>query len=237
NIQVSIGLLLAVILLGPTDYLLRSLPANLWDYAVNVIPMGLWTADKQVNQDWQSAWTVFYWGWWLAWTPFVALFIARISRGRTVREFILGVLFVPAIIIVLWMTVFGGTALNQELQATGAVSEAVNADYSRGLVATIQNLTDSVMSPILLAVVSFLLFTWLVTSLDSATLVICHILRFDHLGSMKILWGFILGAVACTLLLIGGLPALQAASIIIGLPMAVILLLVLVSTVKIMFGK
>jgi choline/glycine/proline betaine transport protein len=160
------------------------------------------------------------------------MFIARISRGRTIREFILGVLIVPVLVVVTWMTVFGGTALHQELASAGAVSEAVTADYSLGLVATIENLPVPELRTLLLVVVSFLLFTWLITSLDSATLVICHILHFDHMGSMKILWGFLLGGVTCTLMLIGGMQALQAASIIIGLPMAILMLLISISAAK-----
>jgi choline/glycine/proline betaine transport protein len=232
NVWLSLGLLIAIVVAGPTSWLLMAAPANLIDYAANVIPMGFWLADSSADHAWQGAWTVFYWGWWLAWTPFVGMFIARISRGRTIREFILGVLIVPVLVVVTWMTVFGGTALHQELASAGAVSEAVTADYSLGLVATIENLPVPELRTLLLVVVSFLLFTWLITSLDSATLVICHILHFDHMGSMKILWGFLLGGVTCTLMLIGGMQALQAASIIIGLPMAILMLLISISAAK-----
>jgi choline/glycine/proline betaine transport protein len=90
NIWLSAALLVAVLAVGPTAFLLGFVFTSLWDYPVNVLPMGFWTADDPVGQAWQGAWTVFYWGWWLAWTPFVGLFIARISRGRTVREFVLG---------------------------------------------------------------------------------------------------------------------------------------------------
>jgi len=237
NVWLSLALMLAFFVVGPTTWLLEALPANLADYAVNVIPMGFWLAESEAGQEWQTAWTVFYWGWWLAWTPFVSMFIARISKGRTVREFILGVLFVPSLVVLVWMTVFGGTALHQELSTAGSVSAAVETDYSMGLVATIENLALPELQTAMLVVVSFLLFTWLITSLDSATLVICHILHFDHLGGMKVLWGFILGGVTCTLMLIGGMEALQAASIIIGLPMAVFMLLISVSALKLVVWK
>jgi choline/glycine/proline betaine transport protein len=232
NIWISLGLMLTFLILGPTVYLLKSLPANTADYLINVIPMGWWTASTVEDRSWQSAWSVFYWGWWLAWTPFVALFIARISRGRTIREFIVTVLFVPTLVVIIWMSIHGGTALHQEIQVADSVSAIVANDYSQGLVATIQNLDYPSVETLLLIVTSFLLFTWLITSLDSATLVICHILQVDHLGRMKIFWGFILGAVTCTLMLIGGVTALQAASIIIGLPMAVMVLLMGASVVK-----
>ncbi|HIG43198.1 MAG TPA: hypothetical protein EYQ14_22040 [Gammaproteobacteria bacterium] len=124
NIWISLGLLLVIFVLGPTAYLASLLPVNLLDYMVNVIPMGLWAGSSTADDDWLSAWTIFYWGWWLAWTPFVSVFIARISRGRTIREFILAVLFVPVLLTVVWMTVFGGIGIFQELEQTGSVSVA-----------------------------------------------------------------------------------------------------------------
>ncbi|MEM6938301.1 MAG: BCCT family transporter, partial [Pseudomonadota bacterium] len=177
NLWLSLGLLIVIVLAGPTAWLFAAFPTNLVDYAINAIPMGFWVAGEAEGQAWQTGWTVFYWGWWLAWTPFVAMFIARISKGRTVREFIFGVLLVPALVVVLWMTVFGGTAIHQELAAPGSVSTAVAEDYSLGLVATIRNLGTPQLENALMAVVAVLLFTWLITSLDSATLVICHILH------------------------------------------------------------
>ncbi|MGD8418272.1 MAG: BCCT family transporter [Pseudomonadales bacterium] len=236
NVWLSLALMAAIVVVGPTTWLMTQLPANVADYAVNALPMGFWIADDAAGHAWQSAWTVFYWGWWLAWTPFVALFIARISRGRTVREFILGVLIVPSLVVIVWMTIFGETAIYEDLTTQGVVSSAVSADYSLGLVVTIGNLPFPALHTLLLGVVAVLLFTWLITSLDSATLVICHILHLDHLGSMKILWGFLVGGVTCTLMLIGGIEALQAASIIIGLPMAILMLAMSAAAVKLIVG-
>ncbi len=232
NVWLSLLLMIAIIVIGPTAWLASSLVSNAGDYASNVVPMGFWLADDVPGHTLQTDWTVFYWGWWLAWTPFVALFIARISKGRTVREFILGVLLVPTLVVLVWMTVFGGTALHQELASAGAVSSAVDENYSLGLITMISNLASGGLQTLLIAVVALLLFTWLITSLDSATLVISHTLHMDHLRSMKVLWGFILGGVTCTLMLIGGLESLQAASIIIGLPMALLVLLLAASAVK-----
>lgn len=232
NVWLSLGLMSVVVIIGPTAWLLAALPRHALDYAMEVIPMGLWLAQSVDGASWQSAWTVFYWGWWLAWTPFVAMFIARISAGRTIREFILGVLIVPVLVVITWMTVFGGTALHQEMAQPGVVSEAVSQDYSLGLVAVFQNLTGGVVQYLLLAVVAVLLFTWLITSLDSATLVICHILGKQAEPAVKVAWGFILGGLTCALILIGGMQALQAASIIIGLPMAFLLILFAVAAIK-----
>jgi len=147
------------------------------------------------------------------------------------------VLLVPSLMVVIWMSIFGGAAIHEELAAGGVISEAVAVDYSLGLVATIQRLADPSIQTALLLVIGFLLFTWLITSLDSATLVICHILHVDHLGSMKILWGFILGGVTSTLMLIGGIQALQAASIIVGLPLALLMLLMTAAAFKLVAGK
>jgi choline/glycine/proline betaine transport protein len=211
--------------------------STLIEYFLAVLPMGFWIAGLPEQQAWQGAWTVFYWGWWFAWTPFVALFVARISRGRTIREFITGVLLVPTLVIVLWMSVFGGTAIHQELATSGVISSAVNQDYSLGLIASIDDLGLDQVKSLLFMVVAFLLFTWLVTSLDSATLVICNMLNVSQSTIMKIIWGLVLGAVSCTLMLVGGIEALQAASVIIGLPMALIMLLIMGSVARLVLTK
>ncbi len=225
NLWVSLLLLLAFVALGPTGFLADLFVGTVVDYVSNVVPTGMWLAETEANQAWQADWTVFYWGWWLAWTPFVGVFIARISRGRTLREFAIAVMLVPTFVTLVWMTVFGGTALHQELVSPGAVSAAVDEDYSLGIVAVIENLARPGISTLLMATATFLLFTWLITSLDSATLVICHLLGAGESQPAKTFWGLALAAVTAVLLLVGGLQALQAASIVIGLPLAGIVLL------------
>lgn len=103
NVWLSLALMVAILAIGPTTRVLSMLPGTTADYVLNAIPMGFWIADAPAGHEWQAAWTVFYWGWWLAWTPFVGMFIARISRGRTIREFLLGVLIVPVAVVLLWM--------------------------------------------------------------------------------------------------------------------------------------
>jgi len=232
NVWISVGLALVLIVVGPTLWIFEVFLRSTIDYVVNVIPMGFWTAEDAADKAWQSAWTVFYWGWWLAWAPFVGLFVARISKGRTMREFVIAVLFVPVLIILLWMSIFGGTAVHQELQLTGSVSEIVMADYSQGIVTVFGNLGSDILQLALIGTAAFLLFTWLITSLDSATLVLCHLLRVDHLQWMKVFWGFMLGAVTCILIVVGGISALQAASIIVGLPLAFLVLAIAVGLVR-----
>jgi choline/glycine/proline betaine transport protein len=236
NIWVSLALLIMFVLIGPTLFQLSALLENFFAYAAAVLPMGFYMAGDESGTSWQSGWTVFYWGWWLAWTPFVALFVARISRGRTIREFILGVLFAPTLVVIIWMSVFGGTAISVELSQPGSISTAAAQDYSLAMAATIKALPLAEIHALLFLIVSFLLFTWLITSLDSATLVICHILNSDLIVGMKVLWGFMLSAVAGTLLIIGGIEALQAASIIIGLPMAFVMLMVVAALCRWVLG-
>jgi choline/glycine/proline betaine transport protein len=220
NVWISGGLLAAVLILGPTLVLLGTLAETLVDYVIHFLPTGAWVADNAEGRAWQADWTVFYWGWWLAWTPFVALFIARISKGRTIREFVFAVMLVPAMVIIVWMSILGGTALHQELAQTGAVSQAVNQDYSLGLVTVLSNLGPAWLTQSLVAVAAFLLFTWLITSLDSATLVICHLLGAEEAPAAKVFWGFALAAVTIALMAVGGVGALQAASVVVGLPLA-----------------
>ena len=225
NVWMSLLLLVGFVALGPTYYLANLFLSTTADYVTNVLPTGLWLAASPAEQEWQAEWTIFYWGWWLAWTPFVSLFIARISKGRTLREFVLAVMLVPTFVILVWMTVFGGTALHQEMAQAGAVSDAVGRDYSLGIVAVIENLASPAVTTVLVGVAAFLLFTWLITSLDSATLVICHLLGVEEAPRAKMFWGFALAAVSCALMRVGGVPALQAASIVIGLPLAVLVVL------------
>ncbi len=224
NVWLSGVLLLAFLALGPAAELVQLVFTTLVDYTVSFLPTGLWLSETPEEQAWQADWTVFYWGWWLAWTPFVSLFIARISKGRTVREFTLAVMLVPTLVIVLWMAIVGGTALAQEIANPGAVSTAVNRDYALGITTVIENLAPPPVSTALVALAAFLLFTWLITSLDSATLVICHLLDVAESPAAKTFWGAALAAVTVALIWVGGVPALQAASILIGLPLALIVI-------------
>ena len=236
NAFVSLGLVLAFLLLGPTAELVALLGQTMVDYGLHGIKDGLFVGTDAAARAWQGDWTVFYWAWWLAWMPFVSLFIARISRGRTIREFVLVVGLVPTLMTVTWMSVFGGTALLQEAAIANSVRSAVNVDYSLGLVRVIENLSAAPISTGLIAVAAFLLLTWLVTSLDSATLVLCHLLGVEEIRSARVFWGFALAAVAAALLVAGGLGALQAASIVSGLPLAMILIVICAGLVRDLLG-
>jgi len=224
NVWLSALLLILFVALGPTTFLASLFIESLLDYFVQVLPTGMWLAETPEQARWQASWTVFYWGWWLAWTPFVGLFIARISRGRTIREFCVAVTLVPTLVTMVWMSVLGGTALHQEIANPGSVHTAVSGDYSLGIVTVIDNLGHPMWGALLTGIAAFLLMTWLITSLDSATLVMCRLLGSQEARPAKVFWGIALAMATTVLLLAGGLTALQAASIVIGLPLAALML-------------
>ena len=234
NIYLSIILLGFFLVFGPVEWLLSFLAKTVGSYLLHLVPTGIWVASEPGDAAWQGAWTIFYWGWWIAWAPFVGLFIARISRGRTIRQFTFGAMFVPTVIGIIWLCLFGGNALYLELNAEGGVGTAGimelarNGQLEAALYGTIDLMTEIpwlvwAMS----ALATFLLSTWFITSSDSGTLVIATMLTMgdDHPPRrFRVIWGASIGVVAALLLLVDGLQALQAASIAAALPVCVILL-------------
>ncbi|UTW06300.1 BCCT family transporter [Pseudomonas benzenivorans] len=227
---------------GPTAWLLSMFGESLGSYLVNFLPMGLWFPEEEGPAAWQNGWTVFYWGWWLSWAPFVGLFIARISRGRTLREFVIGVLCVPTFIIFVWMGIFGGSALYQELNAAGGAGtgELVRLVTEWNLPAALFTAADGVAGTgvvgwLLSAMLVFLLLSWFVTSSDSGTLVLTTILSLGNEEPPKlfrIFWGSVIGSVAAVLLVAGGLNALQTVNIAAALPVSVVILLMTLGVLK-----
>lgn len=215
NIWISIIVVGFFLIGGPTLWLITAFGETLLDYAVNVIPMGLWKAEADDVSAWQQAWTIFYWGWWLAWAPFVGLFIARISKGRTLREFILGVLFVPTLVAFAWLIIFGGNAIHQELFAQSGVGSAGiidlvnNWDLPAALFATADGIAgDGWFGWLISALMVFLLMSWFITSSDSGTLVLTTILSLGNEEPshfFRVYWGVVIGLVAAALLVLGGL--------------------------------
>ncbi|HEC84566.1 MAG: BCCT family transporter [Candidatus Parabeggiatoa sp. nov. 2] len=248
NLLLSFALLAFFLAFGPTRYLLNSWLQSTGDYLGAVIPLSLWT-DAHGNSGWQDGWTTFYWGWWIAWSPFVGIFIARISRGRTIREFILGVLLVPTALAFVWLTLFGGTALYLELFHTvvnqagetvaaigqAGIVEAVKNDKTIALYTTFEKMDVGIMGTIASGVATVLIATYFITSSDSATLVVCTILSIGNEEPPifhRIFWGIGEGAVAGVLLILGGLQALQTASITAALPFSFIILVMVYGLVK-----
>lgn len=228
NMYLTAVILTFFLVFGPTAYILGSFATNIGDYLVNAVSLGLWV-DPDPEGQWQGWWTIFYWGWWIAWAPFVGIFIARISRGRTIREFVLGVLLAPTILATFWISTFGNTAIFIELFGSGGVTAAVNADITSALYTTIELMDlGSVLTIAGASICTFMLVTYFVTSADSATLVICTLLSMgdEHPAARyRVFWGLSIGAVAAVLMLAGGLKALQTASIVAALPYSVVLIL------------
>jgi choline/glycine/proline betaine transport protein len=181
------------------------------------------------DAEWQAAWTIFYWAWWIAWAPFVGTFVARISRGRTIGEFVWGVLFIPTGLTVVWLAVFGETAMFEERVTGAPIAEAVARDTSVAIYRMLAELPLSGVTS-LVAVVTVTVF--FVTSSDSGSFVVDMLTSGGHPNPpiwQRIFWAFAEGAVAIVLLTAGGLKALQSAAIATGLPFCVAMLLMCVS--------
>ncbi len=242
NIWLSVVLLAFFLFFGPFKWLMGFFVTSIGDYIWNVIPMGFWTAGTEKEIAWQGGWTIFYWGWWISWAPFVGMFIARISRGRTIRQFMVGVLFVPTSIAFFWLCMFGGNAIYMELMAEGGVGTAGIVELVRAwnlpsaLYGTIDRLTElAFLQWIMAALATLLLATWFITSSDSGTLVITTMLSMGDDNPpqrFRIVWGLGEGFVAGVLLLAGGLKALQTASIAAALPISVIMLFMTYGLIK-----
>ncbi len=223
NVYLAAALLLFVLVAGPTLFILSTFSQSL-GYYVQVLPELAWWTEAFAETDWQGGWTIFYWGWWISWSPFVGMFIARISKGRTVREMIVGVVAVPSLLSFLWMSVFGGTALNLQLGGVKDLAGAVENDMATAMFAMLEVFPLSGAASLLgvLLVVSFF-----VTSSDSGSLVVDHLTaggKLDSPRAQRVFWAVMEGAVAAVLLLGGGLSALQTASVATGLPFALVLL-------------
>jgi len=234
NIWLSILLIGFIVIAGPTLAIGVSYVVGTADYFAKFLPMGVWV-DPDPDSGWQTAWTIFYWGWWISWGPFVGMFMARISRGRSLREYVAGTLLAPTLIGFLWLCVFGATALDIQLNGAGGLVKAVNTDMTQALFTTFELLSvDWATWPVVLLATT-LIVTWFVTSSDSGTLVICTIICVgaEHPPRfLRVYWGVVIGLVAGLLLLAGGLVALQAASTIIAIPFSAVLVLMLLGLAK-----
>ncbi|MGY1714563.1 BCCT family transporter [Geodermatophilus sp. SYSU D01106] len=229
NVVLATGLLLFVLLTAPTGRLVGAFTTTLGSYVTELPTMSLQTGPfDTARSEWINGWTVFYWAWWISWSPFVATFIARISRGRTIREFVVGVLAVPTLLSGLWFSVFGTAGILAEQDGAGLSGQSTESQ----LFALLDTLPWGVVAGIGAMV---LIVTFFVTSADSATFVLGSLSTRegrDPARGVTVVWGLVIAASAAVLLVSGGLGGVQTASIVAAFPFAVVLLLILASLVK-----
>ena len=233
NIKLAAFFLAVVFILGPSGYLIKLFSNSLGLYINKFISASFFVSTD--GSAWQASWSVFYLAWWISWSPFVGMFIARISKGRTIREFVLAVLIVPSLLSFIWLTVFGGTAIHINELTSGALFETVGNNLPVAIFEMIQNLNVPLLEGIVKTGLSLagtvLVISFFVTSSDSGSLVVDNITSGGKLNSpvtQRVFWASMEGLVAIVLLLIGGetaLKALQTAVIATGLPFAIILII------------
>jgi len=231
NMMIGAIFLLFMIVVGPTLFIFDSFVQNVGAYIQNFFQLSTWTETYQ-QSDWQNGWTVFYWAWWISWSPFVGMFIARISRGRTLKEFVLGVLIVPSLLTFLWLSAFGGSAMFLEINALADLSGAVKENVATSLFVLLEQFPIASITSIVGVV---LVTNFFVTSSDSGSLVVDSLTaggKLDAPVPQRIFWALTEGAVAAVLLIGGGLGALQTAAITTGLPFAIILIMITKSLLK-----
>ena len=242
NMSLSFFLLAFFILFGSTIFVFKSLVVGVWDYLLALIPMSVvvWAGDGTETGDalagWQGGWTIFYWAWWIAFAPFVGLFLARISRGRSMREFVLGAMIVPAMMCFIWFAFVGGTAIDLELSGEAGRQILDTPSISSQLFATINVMLPPTLALGMSVVIVILLLTFLVTSADSAVLIINTIAAAGDASQKKshhiIVWGLALTLVIGVLLVAGGLSAINTAMIIGALPFSMVMALMGISLLK-----
>ncbi|UOR13262.1 glycine betaine uptake BCCT transporter [Halobacillus amylolyticus] len=237
NANMIIALLLFgfVFIVGPTLFQLNLFTTSLGTYLQNLPAMSFRLAPlNEEARGWINGWTVFYWAWWIAWSPFVGIFIARVSRGRSIREFVFTVLIIPSVIGFLWFATFGGTAISLEHNGIDSLSSLATEESLFGVLA---NFPFSIIASL---VAITLISTFFITSADSGTYVLGMMTSdgSQHPGmTIKLIWGCLLSAIALALLYTGGLQALENTMIIAALPFSIIMLLMTISFVKAIYKE
>ena len=228
NVLLAIALLGFVLAVGPSVFIAEGMVQSVGDY-LNALPwLSFWTETFN-DSDWQRRWTLFYWAWTISWAPYVGIFIARISRGRTIREFVAGVLFAPTAFTLIWFGIFGLSAIHVEMDGQIALAAQVEQDPSVAIFAFLETFPLATFSSALSVVIIVIFFT---TSSDSASLVIDMLTRRDDQPSLvrqRIFWAAAQGVIAATLLLAGGLDALQNVITALGLPFCILLVFMAVA--------
>ncbi len=239
NLVITGLLLLGVTLIGPTVYIFSTYISSMGIYFRDIFSSGLFIAVQPDDVVWQGAWTIFYLAWWISWAPFVGTFIARISKGRTIRQLAIGGLAIPTIVVTLSMTILGASGVYLNELHEGAIAQAIENDIAISLFEMFRYLTDSGVLQMLLSIVAVIaVMIFFVTSSDSGSLVVSSLTSSGHSTvpkKQRVFWAFMEGTIAISVLLIGGeaaLNTLQSAVIILGLPFSIILLIIIFSLAK-----
>ena len=240
NTWICIAIISYFLIASDANYLIASTVTAFGDYLSDGLSMNLWTARSPEAREWQGGWTIFYWGWWIAWAGFVGMFIARISRGRTIREFMLGVMFIPSLIAIIWFGVLGSAGIHEAIYGAdmSIYSAAVHDwNYAGAFYAVFDVLTPGAMATVAKAAALLVVVVFVVTSADSGTLVLGRLLAFGRRPPVqqRIIWGSLLGLVTLVVLLLGGeqaMKSLQAASIAGALPFTFVLLGMMVGLIR-----
>ncbi|MGQ7249493.1 BCCT family transporter [Halomonas sp. V046] len=228
NMIMCIAMMLYVLFTGPTLKILETITLGFGDYLQNFLVMSLRMSPYN-GDNWAQNWTIFYWAWVIAWSPFVGTFVARISRGRTIKEYVFGVLFVPPLLACLWLGVFGGTAIHMELATEGLGLAAATQDNIT--VALFKMFDLMPFSGLLSVMAMILIFIFLVTSADSASYIVAQMTDNGSINPplyKRVLWGVLIAAICLTLIASGGLKGLQAAAVLSALPFTFILYMMVV---------
>lgn len=234
----SFGLLAFFLVFGSTMFALTLLGKGIFSYVIHLpaLTFTVFPADGSGSPgEWQGWWSIFYWAWWIAFAPFVGIFLARISKNRTIREFVLGAIVAPSLMCFLWFALLGGTAIDLELSGV-AEGQIFAQSLTAQLYAVINVMLSPEMATGMSVLIVILLLTYLVTSADSAVLVVNTINAGGDAGAASkghiIIWGLILTAVIAALLLAGGLNAIQAAMIIGAIPFSFMMILMGIALIK-----
>jgi len=246
NMSLSVFLIAFFVFFGATFFALQTFVYTIWDYLIALPAMSttVWTDNgaepSGALQSWQGAWTIFYWAWWIAFAPFVGLFLARVSRGRTIREYVIGAMIIPSLICLFWFTFIGATAIDLELSGV-AQGSIVNADISAQLFKTINLILSPELAVALSVVIVVLLLTFLVTSADSGILIINTLASGGNQSQKQtkhvVIWGVLFAVLIGVLLAAGGMDALRSVMIIGALPFSIVMALMAISLVKTLLSE
>ncbi|TBU96268.1 choline transporter [Stutzerimonas kirkiae] len=236
NVLLALGLLLFLLFFGNTEFLLNALVLNIGDYVNRFLGMTLNSFAFDRPTEWMNSWTLFFWAWWVAWAPFVGLFLARISRGRTIRQFVLGTLIIPFVFTLLWLSIFGNSALYQILQAgnIGFANEVINYP-ERGVYSLLAQYPGFTLSASVATITGLLFY---VTSADSGSLVLGNFtskladINNDAPNWLRIFWSVTIGLLTLGMLMTDGITALQNTTVIMGLPFSFVMFFVMAGLYK-----